>query len=344
MTNTTTRIEISSVKPLESGSELPLVSVVLGNYNYGRFIRQSIESVLNQSYQRFELIVVDDGSTDDSRSIIQSYGDRVIPIFQKNLGQEAAFNAGIQASKGEIICFLDADDYFHPDKLDRVVSCFNDHPEWAQIGHCWISVDSDNKPIGKSTSNLLSQGDVSQLLLRWGKYASTISSGLSCRRSVLEKVMPLQPGWGVDTYLNVAVPFYGTVGCINEPLMFYRMHGQNMRAYNDDLEYLIQQREAAAEFINRMAVQANVCAQFDLQRDPDYLSYKIMQDSTTPLLKRLYVVALSLQESRAIGRSWRDTFIRLVYRSFGALLPSQGKLLLRYGFRGYLRFKLIGKV
>lgn len=320
----------------------PLVSVVLGNYNYERFLQQSIDSVLSQTYQNFELIVVDDGSTDNSREIIKSYGSRLIDIFQKNSGQEATFNAGIERSQGEIICFLDADDYFHQDKLAKVVKSFIEHPEWIQVGHCWISVNQQGIPIGRSTSNVLSQGDVRQLLLKWGKYASAISSGLACRRWALEKVFPLGNGWGVDAYLNVALPFYGQVGCINEPLMFYRMHGNNMRAYNDNLSYLIQQRQNTARFINETAAKVGVSDRFELQRDADYRSYKVMQQGSVPMQEKLEIIWLSLQECIAIGRTPRDTLIRLTYRSVCTLFPKQGKAILRLGLRGYLREKFLG--
>lgn len=314
----------------------PLVSVILGNYNYGRFLYQSIDSVLNQTYKNFELIVVDDGSTDNSREVIESYHDRFVAIFQSNAGQEASLTAGIERSKGDIICFLDADDYFHPEKLSKVVQKFNEHPEWLQIGHCWISVNSEGKPVGRGASNILSKGDVSPLLLKWGKYASAISSGLSCRRSALENVMPFERGWGVDAYLNVAMPFYGKVGCINESLMFYRTHGKNLRAYSDDLSYLMQQREATAHFINRTAEKAGVDGRFDIERDIDYQSYKLMQNETISARGVFKIIVLSLHESIDIGRSPRDTLIRLLYRSICAGFPKRGKHILRLGFRRYV--------
>src|SRR5215213_900396 len=94
----------------------PLVSVIIDNYNYGRFLREAIDSALGQTYPRVEVIVVDDGSTDDSRAVIAAYGDRVVPVLKENGGQASAFNAGFAASRGELICFLDADDTFMPEK------------------------------------------------------------------------------------------------------------------------------------------------------------------------------------------------------------------------------------
>lgn len=321
----------------------PFVSVIIDNYNYGQFLRQAIDSVLAQTYKNFELIVVDDGSTDNSREIIESYADRLIAIFQANAGQEAAFTTGIEQARGEIICFLDSDDYFHPDKVAKVVASFVQHPEWVQIGHCWTSINAAGVPIGKSTSNVLSQGNVRNLLLSWGKYASGITSGLSCRRSALQNAMPFRPGWGIDAYLNVTLPFYGEVGCINEPLMFYRMHGKNIRAYNDDLSYLIQQREATAAFINEVAAKMNLAQRFDLKSDVDYRSYKAMAQGGVGKIEALQIIWLSLQESWAIGRSLKDTAIRLLYRTICTLFPQQGILILRYGLRGYVRWKFLSQ-
>src|SRR5215467_10510396 len=98
-----------------------LVTILINNYNYGRFLRRAIDSALDQTYPNIEVVVVDDGSTDDSREIISSYGPRIRPILKENGGQASTFNSGIAASRGEIICLLDADDFFHPDKVERVV-------------------------------------------------------------------------------------------------------------------------------------------------------------------------------------------------------------------------------
>src|SRR5579872_6996796 len=99
----------------------PCVTVLINNYNYGRFLREAIDSALKQTYKNIEVVVVDDGSTDESREIIRGYGDRVVPVFKANGGQASAFNEGISASRGEIICFLDSDDIFHPTKVEKVV-------------------------------------------------------------------------------------------------------------------------------------------------------------------------------------------------------------------------------
>jgi glycosyltransferase involved in cell wall biosynthesis len=321
----------------------PLVSVIIDNYNYGHFLEQAIDSVLEQTYKNFELIVVDDGSIDNSREVIKSYEDRLIAIFQKNAGQRAAFIAGLEKAKGEIICFLDSDDYFHKDKLSKVVAAFLEHPEWVQISHCWIVVNAEGLPTGSNTSNLLSKGDVRSLLLRWGKYASGITSSLAVRHTIFEKVK-LTPGeFGIDSYLIASIPFHGEVGCINEPLMFYRTHGKNFRAYSDNIPRLLKEHETIANSINQAAAYTGLTERFDIRRDVDYRAYKAIQRGGIPWTEAIEIIWLSLQESIALGRSPKDALIRLLTRAICAFFPTQGILVLRYGLRGYLRCKFLGE-
>src|SRR5262245_56700835 len=98
----------------------PLVSILINNYNYGRFLAAAVDIALSQRYPSTEVIVVDDGSTDDSRAIMASYGTRIRPVLKENGGQTSAFNAGVAASRGDILCFLDADDLFYPEKVDHI--------------------------------------------------------------------------------------------------------------------------------------------------------------------------------------------------------------------------------
>lgn len=327
----------------------PLISVIITNYNYGRFLAQAIESVLNQTYQNFELIVVDDGSTDDSPEIIKRYENQLIAVFQKNAGQGAAFNTGIAEAKGEIVCFLDADDYFREDKLEKVVIAFFKHPEWVQISHSWISVNQNNQIIGKG-GKTLNAGDVRHLLLQKGRYAMGITSALAYRRTVLQQVFPVSTELfevegkfyteSADTYLTTTVPFHGQIGCIKEPLMYYRMHGNNVRAHSDQISYLIREHENMAAFINQAAQQVGIKKNFDVEQDVDYRSLKAIQQNGVSLMEVFKIIRMSIEESLVIGRSPKDALERLLRRSICAKFPSQGKIVLRLGLRGYLRFKL----
>src|SRR5208283_183812 len=102
-------------------SERPLVSIVVTNYNYARYLRAAIDSALAQTYPHVEVIVVDDGSTDESREVIESYEKRVLPVIKANGGHGSAVNAGFVVSRGEIVIFLDADDELLPEAVDQVV-------------------------------------------------------------------------------------------------------------------------------------------------------------------------------------------------------------------------------
>src|SRR6266700_1460758 len=107
-------------------SPQPLASIIIDNYNYGRFLEQAIESALNQNYLRTEVIVVDDGSTDNSREVIARYGNRILPLVKDNGGQASAFNAGFRRSHGEVVLFLDADDALFPTAAAGAVEALKD--------------------------------------------------------------------------------------------------------------------------------------------------------------------------------------------------------------------------
>jgi glycosyltransferase involved in cell wall biosynthesis len=127
-------------------SPRPMVSIVIDNYNYEPFIGNAIESALRQIYPRVEVIVVDDGSTDGSRRVIDRYRDRVVAVEQANGGQAAAVNAGFAASRGDLIMFLDADDELRPQAAERVVRHLR--PGVAKLPFRLDAVDKDGVPLG----------------------------------------------------------------------------------------------------------------------------------------------------------------------------------------------------
>lgn len=320
-----------------------LVSVIISNYNYGRFITEAIESVLNQTYSNVELIVVDDGSTDNSRDIIQSYGKRLISVFQENSGQGAAFNAGLAQANGDIICFLDADDYYRQNKLEKVVAAFKAHPEWVQISHGRTSIDKHGNILGRDPT-FLNQGNVQPLLLKWGRYAWAITSALSYRRTVLEKLLPIpQRPRAADTYLTAKAPFYGQVGMISEPLMFYRKHGKNRRGQTDNIAYILEQRRDTAHCINQAALAVGHTEEFKISRDADFLSLSRLQTGQSSFQEALVILWLTLREAMDIGQPPKDTLERIVRRCICALSPDDGRAILRFGPKRYVRFKLTGK-
>src|SRR4051812_45475229 len=104
----------------------PLASIVITNHNYARFLRDAIDSALAQTYANVEVIVVDDGSTDGSRDLLRSYSERARVLLQDNEGQDSAINAAFEHLRGEVACFLDADDGLFPTAIERAVAAFDD--------------------------------------------------------------------------------------------------------------------------------------------------------------------------------------------------------------------------
>ena len=211
----------------------PFVSIIINNYNYDRFLSEAIDSALNQTYSNVEVIVVDDGSIDNSREIIASYGDRIIPILQPNGKQAAAFNSGFARSKGDVIIFLDSDDYLFPHTVEQIVSIWQ--PELAKVHYRLEVVDTVGKSLGYSSpqgTSPLAQGEVWKNILDQGGYTSTPTSGNALSRSALEKIFPIPDAYKLtaDDYLSYQVPFYGNVGAIEKPLGAYRIHDSNQWA------------------------------------------------------------------------------------------------------------------
>lgn len=122
--------------------DIRLVSIIVNNYNYGRFLKEAVDSALNQTYPSTEVIVVDDGSTDNSRDIIAAYGNQILPVLKENGGQASAFNAGFRVSHGEVVLFLDSDDALIPTAVENAANLLLDPdvvkvhwPMWAIDGH-----------------------------------------------------------------------------------------------------------------------------------------------------------------------------------------------------------------
>jgi glycosyltransferase involved in cell wall biosynthesis len=215
----------------------PLVSILINNYNYAEFLGEAIESALNQRYRPFEVIVVDDGSTDNSQSMAASYGSRIQLIAKKNGGQASAFNAGFAASKGEVICFLDADDLFLPNKLNHVMEIFGDNPK---AGWCFDTPEWFGASVGEryAGADVCKTGKVdAREMLSHGKapYMPTTTSGLSFRRETLERILPMPEVLQLrsdnritnDNYIKVAALSVAAGWLSSETVSMQRIHSDN---------------------------------------------------------------------------------------------------------------------
>lgn len=216
--------------------ESPLVSIIINNYNYGRFIRDAIDSALNQTYSNIEVIVVDDGSKDNSIEIIKEYGSKIIPVLKENGGQASAFNAGYNSSKGEIICFLDSDDTIHPIAIEKFIKNFDEHT--VRVSWPLLKMDEQRHLNGEIVpKDFLPDGDLLQDLIKYGPsyflgvQYSLLPSGHAWARRFLRQVLPVpeeifQTGGG-DIYLLMLSIVYGKLKMVQEPLGCYRIHGSN---------------------------------------------------------------------------------------------------------------------
>jgi len=214
-------------------SESPLVSVLISNYNYEHFLEEAVDSALKQTYSKLEVVVVDDGSTDGSRELIESYGDRVIPVLKENGGQASACNAGFRASKGEIVIFLDADDVLLPDTVGKVVAAFQSRPGVAKVQYRQQVIDASGKFLGDlqpRAAFAMQSGDVRPLLMEFDRYVWPSTSGNAFAAAVLDRIMPIPEVLyrGIpDIHLCTLSAVFGEVISLEEPGSLYRVHGAN---------------------------------------------------------------------------------------------------------------------
>jgi glycosyltransferase involved in cell wall biosynthesis len=209
----------------------PLMTVLINNYNYGRYIGQAIDSALNQSYPNVEIIVVDDGSTDDSRDVIRRYEGSVRGIFKDNGGQASAFNAGIASANGEWICFLDSDDYWTKDKVQVVVDAIRSAPEARLVYDSVQPVDSQGTPHGKVIPHIYYEGDISGKLQRTGGWwPAPPTSALTLHTDLLRRLGPVpeaQFRLCADAYLFYLIPLLAKVTGTTQIGTMYRFHATN---------------------------------------------------------------------------------------------------------------------
>jgi glycosyltransferase involved in cell wall biosynthesis len=211
----------------------PLVSILINNYNYARFLRNAIDSAIEQTYPQTEVIVVDDGSADESKAIIESYQDRVISVLKQNGGQASAFNAGFAQAKGEIILFLDSDDMLKPDTVERVVSIFRSQPETVKVQYRLQVIDANGTKTGAVTPRQQQEmpcGSLIQYVIRFGDYVWPPTSGNAFRADVLKQILPMPEDTyriSADRYLNWLSVVFGPIVSLEQPGGYYRVHGSN---------------------------------------------------------------------------------------------------------------------
>lgn len=204
---------------MEKGT-MGLVSVVIPVYNAAAHLRETLDSILAQTYKNIEIVAVDDGSSDDSVAILQSYGDRVVIVQQPNSGPAAARNRGVAEAKGEWIAFLDADDLWQPDKLEKQLLGMGDC-NWAYTDSIFMGGINDGKRDSELSSKL--SGNVLDELVCCNFIGT---SSVMIRRDVFLNIggfdQSLRSIQDWDLWMRIASKH--PITYINEPLVRYRVH------------------------------------------------------------------------------------------------------------------------
>jgi GT2 family glycosyltransferase len=205
------------------------VTIVINNYNYARYLERAVTSALTQTYPRVELVVVDDGSTDNSMAVLEPYRDRCRIVTQPNRGQGGAYNAGFAASRGDAVLFLDADDALHSDAIATAMAAWRD--DVAKVQFYLDVVDVAERPLGRRKPNIpFASGREETLVRLYGYYPSPSASGNLYARRVLERILPMsEERWrkGADGYTVALAALYGPIASIDRALGIYRDHGGN---------------------------------------------------------------------------------------------------------------------
>ncbi len=237
-------------------------SIIITSFNYAQFIGNTITSALSQTFPNVEVIVVDDGSTDGSLSVIQSFGTRIALIAQENKGAAAAEYAGFVRAKEDLILFLDSDDLLYPTAIEESVALFT--ADTSKVQFCLEGIDASGAPFNSTTPpKMPREKDIENLVFRFGLYPYPPTSGNAYSRRFLLQVLPCtEPGIGASTDLYAAVlaPLYGRVRVSERVLGGYRIHGRNMCATEPSLPKI--RTEVVAFAAAQRALETH-CAKFN---------------------------------------------------------------------------------
>jgi glycosyltransferase involved in cell wall biosynthesis len=239
-----------------------VLSIIVINYNYGHFLREAIDSALAVEWDPKEIIVVDDGSSDNSGAIILSYGDRVVPVFKPNGGHVSAVNQGFARSKGDVIIFLDADDRIHADAARVILKSWEKCITKVQFPVNVIS--ADGRDTGRSQPNftkIAATEQILQSLAATTTYVSSPQGGNAYARAFLSEIFPLPEECTYpDNLINAVAPLYGGVVTLLTPLVDYRHHGYNsFSAPTLDIEKLVKSIKIDFERLSFLELKAKKC-------------------------------------------------------------------------------------
>ncbi len=268
------------------------VSIIMASYNHARYLPAAINSALAQTYQDIELVIVDDCSKDDSRSVItefqQRFPDKIKAVFHQTNsgGHGGSVKTGFEHSTGEIVAFLDSDDVWYPDKLEQVIEAFHD-PTVMGVMHLMEAIDQEGNAIPKRSSHKpLPSGDLAQVILdTGGTWHYPPTSALAFRRIALEKILPIvlgidPPTWfmvWMDGCLLPCAAFLGQIQAINCVLGSYRLHDDNFQLRSqthivtrESMAKVLEASENVTQWLNYFLECIGHANRVDLSLNLDY--------------------------------------------------------------------------
>jgi glycosyltransferase involved in cell wall biosynthesis len=326
---------------------VPLVSVLIDTYNYGRFVEQAIDSVLSQDFpeaQR-EILVVDDGSTDDTAERVRKYGSKIRYFHKPNGGQASAFNLGFAHARGEVIALLDGDDYWLPGKLKRICEEFAKDPELGMIYHPYLEIDLRTNERRESEFRAISGWFfANKREFFWYQAPGTCAS---FRRKFLDRILPIPESLRTqaDGYIGFLIPFVASIGAVPECLSTYRFHGKNLYHANDGemTEEFRRMRAETADLVISSAYEwllRNGYAKEARARNffGRFLLYREMDRFPTEPPGRLRFFWFLVRENHVYGpvQTWKLTTINFVASPL-ALIFGYQKADSMYKWRGRIR-------
>ncbi|MDF5735820.1 MULTISPECIES: glycosyltransferase family 2 protein [unclassified Nostoc] len=213
----------------------PLISVIIPTYNYAKYVSAAIDSVFNSDFpqDKLEIIVIDDGSKDNTSEIVAAYGNRVKYIFQQNSGKAWATKIGIDHSRGKYLFNLDADDLFLPNKLKEVVQIFESDPDIVHVAHpaLYWKVDDNTKAPELIPQSIIGHKVSGRELLSFFYRRRILFGGGSTfagRTEAIRKFsIPKKVDMYIDEYLVMSTLNQGYSYFLESPLSIWRIHGNN---------------------------------------------------------------------------------------------------------------------
>jgi hypothetical protein len=208
----------------------PLVSICIASHNYARFLPDALDAALSQTYPNVEVVVVDDGSEDESPEVLARYADRVtLELVAEARGQGAACNRCFDLSSGDIIIFHDSDDVLEPDAVERIVAAFGSPDVTLVLGRL-RDIDEHGASLDAvrpTPEPRLDGGDLRRLVAKHANFTWPETTGQSFRRTAIEPFVPMPETFAPDLYLSQLAALAGTVAVIDQPIARYRVHSGN---------------------------------------------------------------------------------------------------------------------